>query len=245
MSSSSIPSIDWVAVGALGTLAAAVVALFVAFLPSLLGKWNRPKPDIQFQNEVPYSRYSRTAIKYVVQGNDENIIEKSGWAYWVRLRIQNTGKSVMQACEGRLDQITDNTTHETEHRDFDPVVLHWVGHTKGPLDINRNEYEYLDVFFLFEHEPSKYIIRTEDWDPRGIILNRDKKKVGLDITIYGRNINPKPFHLDVEFDKLWYQCNINGKPNAEGPPVESGLIVVQTPENTTASVDSTVSSEKS
>jgi len=147
-----------------------------------------------------------------LRGTDE-----LGMGYWVRLRIQNTGKSVLRACEGRLEVITNVANGEAEH-DFDPVVLHWVGHAPGAIDINKNEHEFLDLFFVWEHVPTKYIIYAEDMTPRGIPLVRTKKHVRLDGSIYGRNMNPVPFQLDVDFDKGWYECKINGIPNNQAPP---------------------------
>jgi hypothetical protein len=197
-----MPCVDWSTVA---TFAAVGVALLVAFVPSILRWWNRPVATIDFCNDVPYCRYSRTTLTW-------NAMKHTGMAYWVRLQVHNSGKSVLRDCEGRLEAITDATSGKVEH-DFDPSVLHWVGHAKGPIDINQKEPEYLDVFFLFEPLPAMYIVGAEDMTPRGIEFVRRKKHVRLSISVYGRNVSPVTFCLDVDFDRPWHQCKINGTPN--------------------------------
>jgi len=52
---------------------------------------------------------------------------------------------VAKDCEGKMVRIIDALTKQ-ERKDFDPVVLRWVGSSVDrPIDINRNEAEYLDI----------------------------------------------------------------------------------------------------
>jgi hypothetical protein len=45
---------------AIGTVATAIVAVLVAFLPSILRKYNRPKFKIEFENGEPFCRHNQT-----------------------------------------------------------------------------------------------------------------------------------------------------------------------------------------
>lgn len=179
---------DWLT--AIGTIAAVVVALFVAFLTSIRRWYNRPKFHVEIGNEEPFSRHTDV----ITDHNDDGtaITRRS---YWIRIRVENAGRSVARGCEGKLVRITqaDNMTDRT---DFDPVVLHWVGRPHStesvgnPIDVNKHEYEYLDVVHTIADDPNRFYIEAEEIEPRAINLAPPRQDYYLHIVLYGTNVEP-------------------------------------------------------
>ena len=186
---------------AIGTIATAIVAVFVSFLPSLTRRRNRPKFAIEFENKEPFCRHNRTWFGVLADSRREGPVS----TYWVRLRVKNAGRSIARGCEGKLVRIADVTTNE-DRKDFDPVVLHWVGTTHNPIDINKSEYEYLDVIFTRADNPKVFCIHCEEKEPRAINLCPERKDYILQIVLYGKNVEPlqKSFYLKnhEEYDKI-------------------------------------------
>jgi len=189
--------IEWLI--AIGTMATAVVAVFVSFLPSLRRWYNRPKFAIEFENVEPFCRHARTWFS--TDGGTPTLVS----TYWIRLRVRNVGRSIAHGCEGKLVRITDVTTKE-DRKDFDPVVLHWVGTTHNPIDINKSEYEYLDVIFTRADDQKVFFIRCEEKEPRAINLTPERKDYILQMVLYGENVEPlqKSLYLKnhEKYDKI-------------------------------------------
>jgi hypothetical protein len=84
----------------------------------------------------------------------------------------------------------------TDRRDFDPVVLHWVGRSHStesvgnPIDINKHEYEYLDVVYTIADDPNRFYIAAEEIEPRAINLAPARQDYYLHIVLYGTNVEP-------------------------------------------------------
>ena len=200
----SLPDADWLV--AIGTLATAVVAGTAAFLPIIRKRYNRPILVVEFENEKPFCR----ATDFIPKKQADETIK---WirAYWIRIRIRNKGKSVARKCEGRLERIVDASSGR-DRIDFDPVVLHWVGSTHNPIDINKKEYEYLDILWTQEDHPEKFYIYEFDVDVhnprsnRGIELAPPRIDCTLHITLYGDNVAPVTkifnFKANPQFDSV-------------------------------------------
>lgn len=181
----SISITDWLT--AIGTVGAVVVALFLAFLGSLLRKYRKPKLKIEFDNKVPFCRHSRIS-------NLPNQPE----GYFLRLRVRNTGKSIARDCEGKLVRILDANTNR-ERTDFDPTNLHWTGHErKNTISIHKTAYEYLDVVYVRDDMP-QILIYTNEEQPRGFPFSLQRNNYILDIVFFGKNTEPveKFFKLEV------------------------------------------------
>jgi len=192
--------VEWVT--AVGTLAAVVVALIVAFFPSIRRWYNRPILKIEFENREPFCRHSSMTQSGL------NVL-----GYWVRLRVRNVGRSLARGCEGKLVRIT-NPSDSIDRPDFDPTILHWVGTAWDKLDnsigISKDEYEYLDVLYVMNGRPDIIEIGAENRLPRGIRYSFEKQTIRdctLHVVFYGVNIETvdKSFHLRLvgdEFDKI-------------------------------------------
>lgn len=192
--SPSVP--DWLT--AIGTVLAAVVAFVIAFRADFRRWYNRPRFEIEFGNKEPFSRHSRVTIRNPLDGtlflgpDGKPLVSDS---YWIRIRVRNTGRSVARGCEGKLVRIT-HTRDKTDRTDFDPVMLHWVGvphrieFIGKPIDINKGEYEYLDVVYTPAIYPNQFFIPAEDIEPRGINLTPPREDYYLRIVLYGANVEP-------------------------------------------------------
>jgi hypothetical protein len=165
---------------AIGTLLAVIAAVILSVAPQIATYLTRPIFKVDFKNEEPYCRTT-------MEG------------YWIRLRVVNSGKSVAKNCEGKMVRIIDASTKQ-ERKDFDPIVLRWVGSTiDKPIDINRNEDEYLDIIqtnALFEKQ---FLIRAAgvEKDPMGINLHPPRRDYFLHVELYGANVEPKFVEVEL------------------------------------------------
>ena len=170
----------------LGTLALA----YITFHIGVLKPWrNRPKFSVTFDNTEPYCRQTRIEVRR----DANNIVTKWANAYWIRLRVTNSGKSVAKRCVGKLVKVMKQSGEELA--EYDPVALHWVGTDPNevplrPVDLNRGEFEYLDIIYTRDDVSSKAFI-CRDIVPRGIPLFLDPGEYILQITIYADNADPE------------------------------------------------------
>lgn len=163
---------------AIGTILLAFVTFFIGVIKPGI---NKPCFSIDFKNEEPWCRKA-TLIK-----------PKGVSSYWIRLRVSNSGKSVAKRCLGKLIKITDDTGSDV--RDFDPAALLWVGVRPdeiplSAIDINRKDFEYLNVLYTQQNDPTKAFI-CRDKLPRGTIVSLEPGIYFLTITIYSDNVEPK------------------------------------------------------
>jgi hypothetical protein len=99
--------------------------------------------------------------------------------------------------------------------DFDPAVLHWAGTPDSydrPLDINRGEFEYLDVFFVRNDTNDRdiHICSLQRYRTAGITLDFPRGDYILHLVVYGANVREesKTYRLRIEgtaFDNLGLQ----------------------------------------
>ncbi|MCG2825411.1 MAG: hypothetical protein L6265_02320 [Thermoplasmatales archaeon] len=179
---------------------------------------HRPIISIEFDQKEPFCRVAElgnTGIK----------------SYWFRIRVKNNGKTVAKSCIGKLMEIKDkdNIILTT----FDPSALRWVAFKEieelainerkyngwlrkiGTLDINRGEYEYLDIVYSREkndgmgwgdkggNDTNLHICIT-DRTPRGIKAYLERiGTYSLKITIYVENADPYTREFRLEWSGEW------------------------------------------
>jgi hypothetical protein len=135
---------------------------------------------VDFKNEEPYCRAT-------MEG------------HWIRLRVVNSGRSVAKNCEGKMVRIVDASTKQAR-ADFDPIVLRWVGSTiDRPIDINRNEVEYLDIIQTSALFEKQFVIRAAgvEKDLMGINLHPPRRDYFLHVELYGANVEPKFVEVEL------------------------------------------------
>jgi hypothetical protein len=93
-----------------------------------------------------------------------------------------------------------------DRKDFDPVVLRWVVGELNPIDINKTDYEYLNILYTRKDDVMHFFVDSIDVKPRGINLFPERKDYILDIVLYGDNVDPvaKSFYLknNKEYDRI-------------------------------------------
>jgi hypothetical protein len=116
-------------------VATAIVAVFVAFFPAIINWFNKPKFTIILKNKEPFFHLSEIINTFLH-------IKR----YSLRVRVENSGKTVAKNCKGKLVKIKDAKTAE-EVKDFDPLVLKWVTGNDNTISLDRRESEYLGVVY--------------------------------------------------------------------------------------------------
>ena len=144
--------------GAASGWAGAGATLLVVITTSLvaLGFFDRfkaPRLVISFRADEPWCRHGVLADG------------RSGW--WVRLGVENDGKSAAYGCVGRLTAVA---TAGRGRDDVDPVQLRWAGLPRSrafePIEIRPGQREYLNVLLLPSGEPWRLVtFEDPDFDP--------------------------------------------------------------------------------
>jgi len=182
------------------------MVILIAYIEMIRPRWGKPKVIIEFDNEAPFCR----AV----------LVEKTGQlAYYIRVRVRNTGKSVARRLRGKLVEVANK--NGTLNEDFDPLFLHWTTietverlsykrfvNYLDPIDLKSGEFDYLDVFSTGAGEKGLVKIATSPY-PRGC-RKKFRMSEGIEtfkITIYGDNIDPvsKTYKLvsgGKEYDEL-------------------------------------------
>lgn len=192
----------WIILGPIIPLISLLVYLyFRAFLPW----WKRPKFSIKFIAQEPFCR---TAIASPID-NTRSLLTDTATraayeAYWIRLRVKNTGKSVAKNCIGKLVKIIDEDGQEVKN--FDPTQLHWVEtdwQDKPFRNVNliRDDHQYLDTLVTQDGADEVYLtgnqFRWTIYMKRGIINSLPIGKYILVITIYGDDVEPETKYLSL------------------------------------------------
>lgn len=89
------------------------------------------------------------------------------------------------------------------------MVLDWVGHHSGAIDINPEEHEFLGLLSVRQTDVSMFIISAEEFTPRGILYTPPMSNYYLDIVIYGENFKPQKriikFTVSTQYDNMLIQ----------------------------------------
>lgn len=210
----------WSILSSIGTFLAVVVALVAIFLPIHLRWRKRSILKIEFSNSEPFCRHVFGTVDLITrQGVRKNL-------YFIRLRVKNKGKSLARGCQGELIAIAHKDL-KSLRKDFDPVVLNWVGSDKVvrgssktssiitesikvektlTKDINSMEYQYLDLISMEEGREKIDILAVDRDIPRGITLDPDLDDYFILVTIYSENSDPVSEIFKIEkgnsFDNL-------------------------------------------
>lgn len=121
--------------GAVATFLAALTALVAG--AGYLERLRAPRLLVTFEHAEPWCR----SVDHPEEGD----------AYWVRVGVENLGRSPARGCIGRLTSLRTNGVLRT---DVDPVQLRWAGVPRlrsfEPVDLRRGQREFLNVVYLVE-----------------------------------------------------------------------------------------------
>jgi hypothetical protein len=113
--------------------------------------------------------------------------------------VENSGIEPARGCVGRLIGLT---TNGELRKDIDPVQLRWAGVPRSqsfqPIDIRRNQREYLNVLMLLESAQLKIVtFEDPDFDPGfDTELSVEREHV-LRIGVYSDNAETQTLDLVV------------------------------------------------
>lgn len=135
----------WEAAAAIGTVGAVIVALLLGVA---LPWFRRPCLKIDYQPRDPYCRDAP-----LPQGLP---------AHWVRVKVTNKGRGAAKRCIGKM--IAVYGVDGRPRADRDPMRLYWADASwkqpPEPLDLARDESEYLGVVYAHKDNPSAALIST-------------------------------------------------------------------------------------
>lgn len=178
-------------VGGIGMLAFAAATFWLTLIRPRL---NRPRFTIELGHRSPYCRKTKISPgPETPMPHTSNVV----LAYWIRLKVTNSGKSVAKRCTGKLLTLTDESDNELTP--YDPMELHWSGTPTlpgekdplpRPINLNPGEYNYLDIVYKRDDFLNRAYIYT-DRPLSGALQWVTPGRYRLQIAIYGDNVNPK------------------------------------------------------
>lgn len=189
---------DTVAIVSIG--ASLIVALAALYRDIIRDCYFKPKLEITFGLEEPISRV--TTVKWPL---DTPYPSQHKSAFWLRLRIKNTGRSVARRCEGILAEV--RKPDGALDKRYDPITLRWaiapIGRGLEPLDIARDREVDLNIFTTFENE--NFAVLATHSDPRGIPLRLEPGDYWIRTVIYGDNVKPEKRGYAIHWDGKDYK----------------------------------------
>jgi hypothetical protein len=178
-------------------VASAVVAVAVIYRDVFRSWYSKPKFDVKFSSEEPVSRV--TNVEWPPGLGQEKR------AFWPRLRIVNTGRSVARRCEAILAEV--RSPDGSFNKVYDPLALRWaIAPISGglePLDIARGRQVDLNTIILIEGERVAYFATHKD--PTGFPLYFEPGDYWIRITIYGDNFEPVSRGYAIHWDGKDYR----------------------------------------
>ena len=189
---------------ALGSIATAIVVLINLWLVVFKPRWEKPKFSIGYGDREPYCRH--TSSRKIHSGTDRLLGDSWVYTLWIRVRVTNSGRSVAKRCLAKLVSVADG--HGVELESFDPTQLNWAGASWEArpfetIDLDRGDYEYLNVLLTQASNENIYFAGTElPWtacEKRGITGKLPPGVYVLKITVYGDDVDPQTKHLAL----LW------------------------------------------
>ena len=172
-----------------------IATLFVVFLALFLnilrGDYQRPRFNITYDSIPPYQVVTNLSNL----GESEQILH-------VRLCVQNIGRTVVEACEVRIERVFKIEDNELVMRnDHDPRALKWAGRDASPIALSPGAFDFVDLGALNSTLKENFIL---DFCDRGHLdLNiADSRIKGFQLqgSVYGKNAVPKQFELGLAWE---------------------------------------------
>lgn len=180
-----------------------MIATFLVVIVALFGErfWEwirRPRIRLYF-----YTRYP-----FIKEVDDPLPTGHKRKRKWIRIYVENKGKSVANSCECWLEEL--KYFDSKEYRDcipFDPIVLHWVGYpipenaqyTKEWVtnDIASESKTLVDIGYIVEHSLDLNLLSSIQII-RGVRYQWLAGKYRFKIVVYGKNIKPEIRTIDID-----------------------------------------------
>lgn len=168
--------------GAVSTFTAALIALLAS--TEWFNRFRQPRLRLTFQPVEPWCRH-------VVMG--------SASALWIRVNVENIGRSTAHGCVGRLIGVK---TGDSPRIDIDPLQLRWAGVPRSisiqPVNLRRGQHDFLNILFC---EGAKWKIDTyqdPDFDPGFATALPVDRRHRLEVAVFADNAEPQTLSLTVD-----------------------------------------------
>ncbi len=141
------PEILWTMLEAVGTIAAAVVALFGLLYFEAIRPWIRqPKLSIVFEDGLPF----KSTREIEIARNETRTL--TSWAYLIRVGVKNTSKTNARGVRIKFSN-QGNSDRYTEHG-FISYDLEWVDTNEIRREaLGKNELAYADFLISVKDDP--------------------------------------------------------------------------------------------
>jgi hypothetical protein len=168
--------------GAVSTFTAAQIALLAS--TDWFNRFRQPILRITFQPVEPWLRHVSTG---------------SASALWVRVNVENVGRSTAHGCVGRLIGVT---TSDAPRNDIDPLQLRWAGVPRSisiqPLTLRRGQHDYLNVLFCEGAMWRIDTFRDPDFDPGFPTVLPIDRRHRLEVAVFADNADPQILSITVD-----------------------------------------------
>ena len=126
---------------------------------------------------------------------------------YVRLRVQNVGRTCEDACEVRVEQVfrllSGKDTRPEPIFDHDPRPLKWVGRDTKPLTLNRGAFDFVDLGVIRKDSREAFRLEFADRGHLDLWLNEeDVSAFRIAGTVYGKRAEPEPFAFDLSWKSI-------------------------------------------
>lgn len=186
--------------GAVATLLAVGVALFIALYGDRLKDWlTRPIIKVMYDQSSDRCFRSMVPLCDVVQEFPQFIPQER---QYFRLRVSNEGERTAKRVKVVIDLYYED---KKEAERFEPNALRWVGSNQETIDIASKEVAYINLLSQITkvnktHDKiphNFFVIRWEisNFTPRAIAWDRESRKYLIKLIVHGDNFESKEYWL--------------------------------------------------
>jgi hypothetical protein len=167
------------------------VAVFLNVLHTL---YLRPRFSITCGSSPPYQ------LEKPLESPDRAFL------LFIRLRVQNTGRSAVEGCEVRLEKIYELRRspaglHAVARDDHDPRALKWVGRDTNPISLNRGAFDHVDLGARRSDFMENFRLEFSTRGHMDLRLSDpDITAFRLEGAVYGKGAKPKHFAFSLSWD---------------------------------------------
>jgi len=169
--------------------------VFVAVFLNILHAWYlKPRFSITCGSSPPYQL--------------EKPLQSPNGAFLlhVRLRVQNTGRSSVEGCEVRMENIYELRKGTRDLRavardDHDPRALKWVGRDTNPIALNRGAFDHVDLGARRSDFIENFRVEFSTRGHMDLNLSDpDITAFRLEGAVYGKGAKPKHFAFSLSWE---------------------------------------------
>jgi hypothetical protein len=171
-------------VAAATTLLATLAALFGW---RFMDWYRRPKLALSFMSREPYCRFT--------------ILTNNARAYWIRIRVQNAGRSAANGCIAKVAEVIGK---DGTRRDIDPLQVRWCGVPRPRgfevITLAKKQFEFFNVVKVVEGSELLQFETFPDSDPGHETTLRPRISHLVRVVVAAGNADPAELVLDLNYN---------------------------------------------